>query len=890
MRIYSKLNRYLKIIIFLVLAIVYAGNAEAVRISTPVGSVLNILASLPGYVTGYFNLYMQSGSGWLSTAYYNIGGYYSFNAYVLGQTGALPTNLSDQGANEQAALMDANIVQLKMANGQDFSDTQLANKKLRFVNEVGNYKTFSTIFIPSGLHVENHANWNGQYNSTATAPCNNTAGYTDGTDCHNLSQANVGKNMPVFVVNQGAEVDGLSVDPTDGTTKGDAIAFDAMEEIGDCTIVTPGTGYTGTDHPLINFPDKFAGSATLNITVSGGIPQTCAPNSGVRWNKLNGIIPLAKALRAVQWAKQAFINATGITTFDGSGGYITSGGTGTGLSVSFNVVPPYCRGSSGTGYINCSAASNYEGLFSSTAQQTAIYHSKIHVTNAGTTCGDATYGDQYAVLFAGQNQTVDNAFVQGGCHGWWETAAATDNKFYSIYGFANVTCFTHAGTNDAWIDPTCDTPSATVFDLQKGTGIVLGGKTYVNSSGTTLTSNAFKFGSAAALWGPFEFNFTGEATGSGSTPFISFDYAGNGNKIDISVNNSQTNTTTHYITFGTHNTTNSSSRLSGAMDGVTAANFCVNPANAAGLGIRFWDGSDQEWLSYECIPAGNVTVSYVAHGTQTFVDPPGVFYVIACGRGGTGSGAGGGSGGGGSTATAAFGAGAGGSGGSTYKSCQYLPVTPGTSYTLTIGTGGAAVGGGAQAAANAAGASGNPGTAGNGGTSTTFGSLWTWLGTGGGGAGGAGTFSAAGSGGFGGTSAGLTSSGGGGNGGATNTAGSSGQQPFASSPYASSSNAGAGGGAGGVGGGGGGGGNGQLVGGDFGGTIPAAVSGGNGGATGNNGAQGSACNPSSLGYGGQGGVGGGGGGLKASTGSQGGAGQGGCAGNDGELEVTYVLP
>lgn len=103
--------------------------------------------------------------------------------------------------------------------------------------------------------------------------------------------------------------------------------------------------------------------------------------------------------------------------------------------------------------------------------------------------------------------------------------------------------------------------------------------------------------------------------------------------------------------------------------------------------------------------AGYAKKIFTASGT--WVAPAGVTQIILVGYGGGGGGASGGGGPAASVTTAAGGSGGGGA----LKVIQYITVTPGSSYTVTIGTGGT---GGTSVGAGTSGNNGSDGT------STTF--------------------------------------------------------------------------------------------------------------------------------------------------------------------------
>jgi len=274
---------------------------------------------------------------------------------------------------------------------------------------------------------------------------------------------------------------------------------------------------------------------------------------------------------------------------------------------------------------------------------------------------------------------------------------------------------------------------------------------------------------------------------------------------------------------------------------------------------------------------------WTTHGMYTWVAPAGVTSATVCGRGGSGGGSGGGAGGGGSTSSGAGSGGGGGNGGSTVSTCNQVVVTPGTSYTVTVGQGGSVGNGGTVTAANAAGSTGGNGQSGGAGTNSSFGSLLTFQGAPSSGPGNGGTISTGGGAGYAGISEFISSvapvAGVG-----PATAGNSGSTQYINSFSGSYTVAGSGGASGGTNGGGGSSGQSSVNTGDV--TCSNPANGVAGGASGSNGNTANAAPTTNAGCGGAGGTGGSGGGLKASTGSQGGAGANGAAGSDGQVTVV----
>lgn len=291
---------------------------------------------------------------------------------------------------------------------------------------------------------------------------------------------------------------------------------------------------------------------------------------------------------------------------------------------------------------------------------------------------------------------------------------------------------------------------------------------------------------------------------------------------------------------------------------------------------------------YKVSAASNLATKLFLTST-TFAIPAGVTVMSLTGRGAYGGGGGGASGAGGSTVAA------GGGGGSGAPGCsgasmtpQPVIVTPGVGIVITIGAHGTGGAGGVHALANINGALAVQGAGGTDGGNTTFGSLQTWQGSGGGFRGGVGaTFGAAGGGGAAcgiawgqGNNAGLA-------GGAAGAGGAATPTVFVYNWYSKPGTAATSGTSGASTGGGGGGGANSSAQDSNAIAINNTSNGGNGG----NAGAGSSCTVPApavnFGNAGMGGGAGGGGGIVAVTGSVGGDGCAGSDGTDGFIRATW---
>jgi len=588
------------------------GTANGGTGATTIGGLLTNIQSgitnLLSLSSGYLQYYLQSAGGtWVSVPYFALGGYYSFTAYYVGQNGSLPSG--NIGTALQAALLDAQLQELRIA-GFDFRNELLEAEKMDFVIEsIPNAQIGQTITIPNLLRVKNHAVFQVLHSGTATSPCNNTAGYFDGSACANLSATSVGPFIPAFIVAQGAETENLSVDAADpSSVGGDGIEFSGAWEAAAVAVQATGTSYPNTFNASTTLVDKWGAPVNMSCTASGGAVTGCSLTSGVRFNRNNGIFNLPPALQKTQWCNSTFISAVGnVSAFDAGCNYYTTttGGAGTGLTVSITWFPPYCTGSSGTGYASCTASNLQQFLYSAIGAQTAEVQKYPHITNAGNTLSNASYGDMYAAGVAAQNEDFLDVFTQGGGRGLYLTANATDDHIIAAYGYLAAVNFTNAGTNNVWIGPTSDSPTQTAFDFQKGTGVVHGLKLYANSAASATSSNTLVFGDGNVTWGPLNFDVTSENSGAGgSAAFASVDYMGDGVELDFTLNNNGTFTSSNFITFGSHNTANSSSKIRGVVDGMPATNFCLNQSNAinAVIAMDVWDAKDSERIIDGCVP------------------------------------------------------------------------------------------------------------------------------------------------------------------------------------------------------------------------------------------------------------------------------------------------
>lgn len=291
-------------------------------------------------------------------------------------------------------------------------------------------------------------------------------------------------------------------------------------------------------------------------------------------------------------------------------------------------------------------------------------------------------------------------------------------------------------------------------------------------------------------------------------------------------------------------------------------------------------------------PSNLATKTFAA--STTWTAPAGVTSARSFARGGSGGGGSGGTGSGGSTTQGGAGGGGGGSGGAAVSISVPLTVSPGTSYTITIGSGGSGAAGVSAGAASPSGAVGIVGNPGVNGGATLFGTLARFNGGIGGQNGGANatTFTTAGGGGAGGIMswgpAGPTAGNGGAGGATGGTAANASAAVGPQSPFATPSRTGTTGGAGGGSGGGGGGGAPSVcVSGDLGATFGSTPVSPAGAASGANGTSGTAGGVNTGGTGGWGSPGGSGGGALATTGSQGGSSLTAGDGNAGQMVLTW---
>lgn len=152
---------------------------------------------------------------------------------------------------------------------------------------------------------------------------------------------------------------------------------------------------------------------------------------------------------------------------------------------------------------------------------------------------------------------------------------------------------------------------------------------------------------------------------------------------------------------------------------------------AQGASAEFIFGQNSQWSLAREDRSPMRAIAFTS--STTWVCPPGVYEILLLGYGGAG---GGGGGAGGWQGSAGWAASGGGGGGGALLGIQRVTVTPGHTYTITIGAGG---GGGAGASPGIANA-GRADSGGNGGTtifaSSTGDALASFLGAGGGGPGG----------------------------------------------------------------------------------------------------------------------------------------------------------
>jgi hypothetical protein len=580
-------------------------NQGGTGTTTASGALSAFMNGVSNYVNAGFNYILQtSGGALIAEQYFKLGGAASFNDWMLANTGSLPTDFSDQTDNVHKFLADCQIKGLQLGT-QSFDDVQY-HKKINCVIERGQYQLNSPEVVYTGTTLWSFASFTRENAGSQAGNC--TTNFWDGnTTIASCNMFAGNKEIPMFLVPQGAEIGTLSVyaQNQSGGNNGSGVGFGRAWEAGSCSLGSIGSGYTNGDIVTTVMPDKFGAGVQAVLTVSGGNVTGCSLRSGTRWNKQNGVMPLPFAQRKSQWSNATFIAKTGVTTFDsgfgdGSTAYLTTGGTGTGLSISFKEFPDWCSGSSGTDFVSCTLSTQWEGLFSQTINQSANYQRRIHVFGAGLVT-DASFGPMYGVVVASQNNTFEDFYIQGGYFGAYNTANGTDNRWLNDYIYASEFGYVTAGANNQVSLLSIDTPVITAVDIQKGSG-TLQAKLFTNNNGAATTGNSFVMGDGAVLIGPYSVSITSESTGAGSGAFASFDYLGSGNDINLVVNNNGNFTSTNFATFGSHSTANTSTIIRGTIDNVSASNFCLNSSNAAGINMNVWDSVDVEYIIGGCAP------------------------------------------------------------------------------------------------------------------------------------------------------------------------------------------------------------------------------------------------------------------------------------------------
>ncbi len=388
---------------------------------------------------------------------------------------------------------------------------------------------------------------------------------------------------------------------------------------GNPTIGAAGSGYTNGDTVTVTNPHKTPyASATFTLTVSGSVVTAATLVSG-------GVWPAPPKILRSMWTDSRWL-ATQSAVFDGSSNWITTGGTGTGLTLN---IPDTT-----SGWVPDFAGGTYNSTHDFSNYQMDTVLGRIKVQNCGTTT-DATYGPMRAVFLTSLFYWIDSIESNGGYQG--NVVYATDvlaNKIYNVGALTQFKKF--AGGNMHCHQIVCDTPAAggSYYDLDhynnsdlslwlfNNGASNLSGISYSGRIGANSSAGSGVYAGKLRIFG----NNAGTSAG---VPLAFIDYAG-GMEIELhSSNISPSGGSVAYpnsalATFGTHNGTGNT--ITGSCDGITKAAMFTNSV-PAGFNYLISNTSEGALLTNALeIPTGAVFT-----GAPSVINPQaGRYYTSHC--------------------------------------------------------------------------------------------------------------------------------------------------------------------------------------------------------------------------------------------------------------------
>lgn len=402
-----------------------------------------------------------------------------------------------------------------------------------------------------------------------------TSNYTGNT----TSKALANLFQPTVIIVPRAHSHAMNVySNNDGVHFGAGVAIGKNWTVLSFAIGVTGSGYSVND--VLTCPNPSPSpyvAATATVTSVDGSGHI----TGINSSPTNiGAYGLPQVLQAQQWT-----SANGFSVFDNSGNFITTGGTGTGATLTPTWKPDWTGGDS----------TYYRGKSGLTAD-TIIEQCRI--IGVPTTGGDATYGDMIAFNPFGLNFTFSDIELQGGHIGYnFNSVADIRGVNINSVGSSNAMVFSSAN-NIVCDNIVIDTPDFWVLSIDKAQGNKLSGRAFnrnrFNFAGSNnypiIIGNNSSSGSGNNVEGlALDFQMTN--CGSGGTPlgcpalFLA-------NARGCSINLNITNFTsaggvapiTSFVTFGSG--VDSSNLLTGSIDGATSSLFS---GSSGGCGTNVWN-------------------------------------------------------------------------------------------------------------------------------------------------------------------------------------------------------------------------------------------------------------------------------------------------------------
>lgn len=464
------------------------------------------------------------------------------------------------------------------------------------IPKTSNIATTSPLIIPNGVCLNSYTQFV-RKGSSGTITNNYTG------DPTTKALANV--QQPTFIFVPGSHNIGrLSLIANSvGTDGGTGTAWGRTWQMHDITAVAGGSGYTNGDTCTTAVGDvksPFQGATFIITTTAGAVTGTTFQNTN-RWTATNGVYPFPILMQQAIWT-----TANGWTgtrqVFDGSGNYlINCNAGGTGATVSANMWPDWCDGTSTPA--TCTASTTYHGEFSNYSAVTT-FMGDVMVTQSRPAIS-ASYGPTIGNIVDSYDFRGDEIYSEGAQVGLQLTGSDFfANRINDVNSIQEMVVPAGGNFNSANVVLNAGPSTATSLIMDNVSQAYLFGHIFVQPFSTpTMTGAPILLGSNSSSTTTendimmLKFNLTNASSVAG-VPAISCAYTRN-SQIDLVVSNSDRNGSpypgqnTSFASFGTGCET--SNQITGQIDRVAVANMFSGTVPSAG--IKVWNAQAGQFVT-----------------------------------------------------------------------------------------------------------------------------------------------------------------------------------------------------------------------------------------------------------------------------------------------------